>query len=175
MTIWGGDVVVASFYLIPWHHLEVLRQTTKNFSQDRKPVLKMEATCSSDASVDFLRTTRYYIPDDRTLQDSWCFCRDSNHYLRNTNCSARYSSSYTSTAENRFEICLGNKPSLPDSCLGRALTGLGVNSNSITQQRSESVSRVAFAGKYTYHTSYDKPTMSHSANGSFFAQQSLSP
>jgi hypothetical protein len=29
--------------------------------------LKMEATCSSETSVDFQRTTRRYIPEDRTL------------------------------------------------------------------------------------------------------------
>jgi hypothetical protein len=41
--------------------LEVLRQTAKNFGQASQPVLKMEATCSSDTSVDFQRTTRCYI------------------------------------------------------------------------------------------------------------------
>jgi hypothetical protein len=30
--------------------------------------LKMEAKCSSETSVDFQRTTRHYIPEDRTLQ-----------------------------------------------------------------------------------------------------------
>jgi hypothetical protein len=29
--------------------------------------LKMEATCSSETSEDFQRTTRRYIPEDRTL------------------------------------------------------------------------------------------------------------
>jgi hypothetical protein len=29
--------------------------------------MKMEATCSSETSVDFQRTTRRYIPEDRTL------------------------------------------------------------------------------------------------------------
>jgi hypothetical protein len=29
--------------------------------------LKMEATCSSESSVDFQRTTRRYIPEDKTL------------------------------------------------------------------------------------------------------------
>jgi hypothetical protein len=29
--------------------------------------LKMEATCSSETSVDYQRTTRSYIPEDRTL------------------------------------------------------------------------------------------------------------
>jgi hypothetical protein len=28
----------------------------------------MEATCSSETSVDFQRTTRRYVPEDRTLQ-----------------------------------------------------------------------------------------------------------
>jgi hypothetical protein len=31
--------------------------------------LKMEATCCSETSVDFQRTTRRYIPEDSTLQD----------------------------------------------------------------------------------------------------------
>jgi hypothetical protein len=30
------------------------------------PNLKMEATCSSETSVDFQRTTRHYIPEERT-------------------------------------------------------------------------------------------------------------
>jgi hypothetical protein len=29
--------------------------------------MKMEATCSSETSVDFQRTTRHYIPEDKTL------------------------------------------------------------------------------------------------------------
>jgi hypothetical protein len=32
------------------------------------PTLKMEATCSSETSVDFQRTTRSYIPEDGTLE-----------------------------------------------------------------------------------------------------------
>jgi hypothetical protein len=32
--------------------------------------MKTEATCSSETSVDFLRSTRRYIPDDRNLQFS---------------------------------------------------------------------------------------------------------
>jgi hypothetical protein len=31
--------------------------------------LKMEATCSSETSVDFQLTTQLYIPEDRTLQE----------------------------------------------------------------------------------------------------------
>jgi hypothetical protein len=34
--------------------------------------LKMEATCSSETSVDFQRTTRCYIPEDRTLHNHRC-------------------------------------------------------------------------------------------------------
>jgi hypothetical protein len=34
--------------------------------------LMMEATCSSETSVDFQRTTRRYIPEDRTLHNHWC-------------------------------------------------------------------------------------------------------
>jgi hypothetical protein len=34
--------------------------------------LKMEATCSSQTSVDFQRTTRRYIPEDRTLHNHRC-------------------------------------------------------------------------------------------------------
>jgi hypothetical protein len=30
--------------------------------------VKMVSTCSSEMSVDFQRTTRHYIPEDRTLQ-----------------------------------------------------------------------------------------------------------
>jgi hypothetical protein len=35
--------------------------------------LKMEATCSSETSVDFQRTTRRYVPEDKALgmQSSW--------------------------------------------------------------------------------------------------------
>jgi signal-transduction protein with cAMP-binding, CBS, and nucleotidyltransferase domain len=32
----------------------------------------MEATCFSEKSVDFQRTTRRYIPEDRTLHDHRC-------------------------------------------------------------------------------------------------------
>jgi hypothetical protein len=32
----------------------------------------MEATCSSEASVDFQRTTRLYIPEDLTLHNHRC-------------------------------------------------------------------------------------------------------
>jgi hypothetical protein len=31
-------------------------------------ILKMEVICSSETSVDFQRTTRHYIPEDRSLQ-----------------------------------------------------------------------------------------------------------
>jgi hypothetical protein len=34
--------------------------------------LKMEATCSSETSVDFQRTTRPYIPDNRTHHNHRC-------------------------------------------------------------------------------------------------------
>jgi hypothetical protein len=34
--------------------------------------LKMEATCSSEMSLDFQRTTRCYIPEDRTLHNHRC-------------------------------------------------------------------------------------------------------
>jgi hypothetical protein len=34
--------------------------------------LKMEATCSSETSVDFQRTTRRYIPEDKTLHNHRC-------------------------------------------------------------------------------------------------------
>jgi hypothetical protein len=34
--------------------------------------LKMEATCSSETSVDFQRTTGHYIPKDRTLHNPCC-------------------------------------------------------------------------------------------------------
>jgi hypothetical protein len=33
--------------------------------------LKMEATCSSETSVDFQRTARRYIPEDKTLKWRW--------------------------------------------------------------------------------------------------------
>jgi hypothetical protein len=35
--------------------------------------LKMEATCSSETSNDFQRTTRRYIPEDRTLHNVMVF------------------------------------------------------------------------------------------------------
>jgi Fe2+ transport system protein B len=34
--------------------------------------LKIEAICSSEMSVHFQQTTRYYIPDDRTLHNHHC-------------------------------------------------------------------------------------------------------
>jgi hypothetical protein len=34
--------------------------------------LKMESTCYSEASVDFQRTTRRYIPEDRTFHNHRC-------------------------------------------------------------------------------------------------------
>jgi hypothetical protein len=35
-------------------------------------ILKMEATCSSETSVEFQRTTRHCIPEDRPLQNHRC-------------------------------------------------------------------------------------------------------
>jgi hypothetical protein len=35
--------------------------------------MKMEATCSSETSVDFRRTTRRYIPEDRTVHTNSFF------------------------------------------------------------------------------------------------------
>jgi hypothetical protein len=32
----------------------------------------MEAICSSEISVDFQRTTRHYIPEERTLHNNHC-------------------------------------------------------------------------------------------------------
>jgi hypothetical protein len=37
-------------------------------------MLKMEATCSSGTSVDFQKTKRHYIPEDRTLDNH---CREN--------------------------------------------------------------------------------------------------
>jgi hypothetical protein len=34
--------------------------------------LKLEATCSSESSVDFQRTARHYIPEDRPLHNHCC-------------------------------------------------------------------------------------------------------
>jgi hypothetical protein len=34
--------------------------------------LKMEATCSSETSVDFQQTTQHYIPEDSTLHNHHC-------------------------------------------------------------------------------------------------------
>jgi hypothetical protein len=42
--------------------------------------LKMEATCSSATSVDFQRTARRYIPEDRTLSNH--FCENLNSYTQ---------------------------------------------------------------------------------------------
>jgi hypothetical protein len=39
---------------------------------DYSSTLKMEAVCSSETSVDFQRTTRRYIPQDRTLHNHRC-------------------------------------------------------------------------------------------------------
>jgi hypothetical protein len=36
-------------------------------------ILKMEAVCSSETSVEFQRTTRRYIPEDRTLNNHRCW------------------------------------------------------------------------------------------------------
>jgi hypothetical protein len=35
-------------------------------------ILKMVATCSSETSVDFQRTTQRYIPEDRTVHNHCC-------------------------------------------------------------------------------------------------------
>jgi hypothetical protein len=40
--------------------------------------LKVEATCSSETSFDFQRTTWHYIPEDTTLQKHPFPCRESN-------------------------------------------------------------------------------------------------
>jgi hypothetical protein len=39
---------------------------------NKKPAVKMEATYSSETSIDFQRITRFYIPQDRTLHSSIC-------------------------------------------------------------------------------------------------------
>jgi hypothetical protein len=36
------------------------------------PILKMDATCSSETPVAFRQTTRRYIPEDRTLRKQCC-------------------------------------------------------------------------------------------------------
>jgi hypothetical protein len=38
--------------------------------------MKMEAACFSEMSADFQRTTRRYIPADKTLQCGSCFVSD---------------------------------------------------------------------------------------------------
>jgi hypothetical protein len=43
-------------------------------------VLKMEATCSSETSVDFQRTTRRNVPEDRTLRVPCSIYFSSNIY-----------------------------------------------------------------------------------------------
>jgi hypothetical protein len=35
-------------------------------------IMKIEATCSSEITVDFQRITRHYIPEDRTLCNHRC-------------------------------------------------------------------------------------------------------
>jgi hypothetical protein len=54
--------------------------------------LKMEATYSSEASVDFQRTTRRYIPEDRTLHDHRC--KNITFYLE-----LDFSKNYTQTIQ----------------------------------------------------------------------------
>jgi hypothetical protein len=46
--------------------------------------LEMEPTCSSETSVDFQRTTRRYIPEDRTLLNfvRFCVCSDTELLAR---------------------------------------------------------------------------------------------
>jgi hypothetical protein len=45
--------------------------------------VKLEAVCSSETSVDFQRTTRRYIPEDRTLHEHRCENRRSYTYALN--------------------------------------------------------------------------------------------
>jgi hypothetical protein len=40
-------------------------------------ILKLEATCPSETSVDFERNTRRYIPEERTLQRKCFYLKDN--------------------------------------------------------------------------------------------------
>jgi hypothetical protein len=44
----------------------------RNQRESRWQADEMEATCSTETSVDFQRTTRRYIPEDRTLRYHRC-------------------------------------------------------------------------------------------------------
>jgi hypothetical protein len=41
----------------------------KHAGLDYSSILKMEATCSSETSLEFQRTTQHYITEDRTLHN----------------------------------------------------------------------------------------------------------
>jgi hypothetical protein len=43
--------------------------------------LKMEPTCSSETSIDFQRSIRHYIPEDRTLRHKFCLKSRVNVYF----------------------------------------------------------------------------------------------
>jgi hypothetical protein len=46
-------------------------------------IMKMQATCFCETSVDFQWTTRYYIPEDRTLYSYWSRFLRGDTFLRN--------------------------------------------------------------------------------------------
>jgi hypothetical protein len=48
------------------------RKQHKPGSKQSSSTLNMEATCSSETSVDFQWTTRHYIPQDRTFHSHRC-------------------------------------------------------------------------------------------------------
>jgi hypothetical protein len=55
--------------LTSWRNMSPPSSGSKNMSSKKLETLKMEATCSSETSVDFLRTARRYIPEESTLQE----------------------------------------------------------------------------------------------------------
>jgi hypothetical protein len=50
-------------------------------SYSASSTLKMEATCSSETSADFQRTTRRYIPQDNTLHEIKCSTLQQKEFL----------------------------------------------------------------------------------------------
>jgi hypothetical protein len=58
----------------------------------RRAILKMEATCQSETSVDFEQTTRHYITGDRTFlyNNRICIFGEILDYIKRCNISLKY-------------------------------------------------------------------------------------
>jgi hypothetical protein len=66
--------------------------------------LKMEATCSSETSVNFQHISRRYISEDRTLHNHWC--GNLNFYLGTIHISVRRHSIHISASRSSSQLCL---------------------------------------------------------------------